>query len=252
MKSIDAHVHMGNFPFGRFTERLNVFDRPKLHHKLFHDIIMKGASGHVLDIKRFLERNDLDGCVLVPLSKRDEDSMRGVKIKNVFRLRFFSYGTRMCKLDGFDGYKIHPVIENMDINSHNYGEFFASAEKKKVPLLVHAGFYPLKRHAQLGAVKKLRALMDAYNLRIMVCHGGGEYWSELMRMSHNYDFSVDLSLCSPRVIESFYGSMNANRLVFGSDYPIGNPVLRRELINGIVGRKDAKKILYGNALRFFG
>ncbi len=252
MNPIDAHVHLGDFPFGSVTENLNVFGGLKLSHKIIHDIVMKGASGYKLDIKKFLHDNNLSGCVLVPLSKNDENFLRDIRIKNVFRLKFFDYNNAKCKPGGFDGYKIHPIIEKIDINSARYSGFFGAAAKKKVPLLIHIGFYPLKHHETFGAIDKLEKLLDDYKLKIVVCHGGGEHWKKLADISQNYDFSADLSLCSPMVTQRLYEEMGAKRLVFGSDYPLGDPEIRKKIISKIACGDDLEKILRKNALKLFG
>jgi len=251
VKAIDAHAHLGNFPFGPITERLDVFGGIKFSHKAIHNLIMRGVSGHNLDVKEFLSKNDLGGCVLVPLSKRDESFIKNLKIKNVFRLRFFDYHTKRCEPNGFDGYKIHPVIERLNINSEKYASFFHVAEKKRIPLLIHLGFYPLEHHQEFGALKKLENLLDEYKLKIIVCHGGGEHWKKLSDMSDNYNFFTDLSLCSLEAIKHLYLKMGAERIIFGSDYPLGDPKRRKEMIAKIASGEDLKKILYKNTLKLF-
>ncbi len=252
MNPIDAHVHLGNFPLGSLTEKLNVFGGLKLSHKAIHDILMKNTSGHRLDVKKFLSGNNLSGCVLVPLSKKDENFLENVRIKNVFRLKFFDYNTVRCELDGFDGYKIHPIIEKIDINSDKYSDFFATAAKKKIPLLIHIGFYPLKHHEKFGAIGRLEKLLDDHKLKMVVCHGGGEHWKKLAELSKSYEFYTDLSLCSHSAVERLYQELGAKKLIFGSDYPLGDPGTRNKIISRIANGEDLKKILYKNTLKLFG
>ncbi len=251
MKPIDAHVHLGNLRIGGIVERMDIFRNARVSHSMLHRFIMKAASGHRLDVKKFLGEYGLGGCALVPLSKQDENYIRGIKIKNVFRLRFFDRHTEKCEPNGFDGYKIHTVIENLDILSDSYSEFFSAAARKKVPLEVHVGFYPLKNHTKSGAMHKLKSLLDSYDLRLMVCHAGGEHWKELISMSENYDFYIELSLSSKKAVSALHDNVSADRLIFGSDYPIGDPLFRKDMISEIAGKKDSDKMLRKNAIRFF-
>ncbi len=60
---------------------------------------------------------------------------------------------------------------------------------------------------------------------------------------------VDTALASIREVEDFAACYGVERILFGSDFPFGNPVYERTKVGKIFNREDLEKVLSQNLLQ---
>ena len=168
-------------------------------------------------------------------------------------------------LNGFIGLKLHPRLQDFDLDDDRTVTLVNAAGEMNIPVLFDAfpdgthlmqGFSPLK-YATLA--RKCPAT------NIIWAHMGGHYVLDFMMLAKRLpNVYMDLSYSflyyqnSPVIDNMIYamGSMKYDRIFYGSDYP-DRPIvasLNRTLEilrEKAVSETDIMKIMSGNAINFF-
>lgn len=141
------------------------------------------------------------------------------------------------------------------------GAVAAVLRERGLPLMVHASEpvghdYPGKGRFTPDACV---ALAQAYpGLKLVLSHlGGGTFLYEAMPEVRAiladvvYDTAAIPYLYSPSIYEAAAASVGAHKLVFGSDYPLLDPVRCAEGVDRL-SVEEQQAVLAGNARRVFG
>jgi predicted TIM-barrel fold metal-dependent hydrolase len=160
---------------------------------------------------------------------------------------------RVLKL-GFKGVKIHPDIQQVDIDSPKLMDLYESAEGRAM-IYFHAG----DERYDYSLPEKIIKIKEMFpKLEIIAAHlGGYQKWETAITVYKNQDIYFDTSSalwalppCEARRIIINY---NPDKILFGTDYPIRR--VRDEL--GYLEKLNLsgdllEKILYKNAAKLFG
>ncbi len=156
---------------------------------------------------------------------------------------------------GLRGVKIHPDIQRIDIDDKRMMELYEIIEGR-MPLYLHMGDNrPQYRYSE---PKKLARVLDRFpKLEVVAAHLGGYMaWEEAVvdlagRPNVWYDTSSAVWAMTPEYAEKLIHKLGADRVMFGTDYPVKNLDSELERFFKIeLTETEREDILYNNAKRF--
>jgi predicted TIM-barrel fold metal-dependent hydrolase len=155
---------------------------------------------------------------------------------------------------GLRGIKLHPDMQRFNIDDPPMMDIYALLEGR-LPVVFHTGDY----RSDFSHPRRLARVLDNFpKLTAVAAHFGG--WSlydlalEYFRDRSCYlDVSSSIPYLGARRAEELIGIYGAERILFGSDYPMWDPaeeLARFETLKLPAGDRDL--ILYQNARRLLG
>jgi predicted TIM-barrel fold metal-dependent hydrolase len=155
---------------------------------------------------------------------------------------------------GLRGVKFHPDMQKFHIDDERMMKIYALLEGN-LPVIFHTGDYryPYSHPARLAPV------LDAFpRLTVIAAHFGG--WSlfdlalEYFRERRCYfDLSSSIPYLGQRRAEELIRLYGAERMLFGSDYPIWDPgECLKEFLELKLSSVEQERILSGTALEILG
>jgi predicted TIM-barrel fold metal-dependent hydrolase len=155
---------------------------------------------------------------------------------------------------GLRGVKFHPDMQKFHIDDERMMKIYALLEGN-LPVIFHTGDYryPYSHPARLAPV------LDAFpRLTVIAAHFGG--WSlfdlalEYFRERRCYfDLSSSIPYLGRRRAEELIRIYGADRMLFGSDYPIWDPgECLKEFLELKLSSAEQERILSGTAMEILG
>ncbi len=154
---------------------------------------------------------------------------------------------------GLHGIKLHPDSQSFDMDCPAAMKLYECIEGR-LPLLIHCGDYRFDR----SHPKRLVNILDAFpKLTVVAAHFGG--WSifdqavpYLKDRSCYMDISSSMPFIGKEKVYDYIRLYGADRLLFGSDFPMWNPVKEYEMFMELpMSKENRQKILYKNAADVF-
>ncbi len=165
---------------------------------------------------------------------------------------------------GARGLKLHPNTQQLDVADAAVREVVARASEHGLPVLFDA-YSPFDAD-QPG--KFVRLAMEVPTAKLILAHAHGPHFADLLvyTILERYDWWgrnvwVDLSATGPLLAASPFREqfvwvlrqVGADRLLFGSDYPLDEPRHAVEAVASLgFSPAEQTKIFYQNAARLFG
>lgn len=156
---------------------------------------------------------------------------------------------------GLHGVKLHPDIQGFKIDDYRCLKIYELCEKAGLPILMHTGD---SRFDNSNPNRLLPVLQIYTNLTVIGAHlGGWSMWEEASKkLAHTPNLYVDCSssmqwLSNEKTVEIIrrYG---ADRVLFGTDYPMWSPKEELDRLMSLGLKKDElEMILSGNAKKVF-
>ncbi len=152
---------------------------------------------------------------------------------------------------GFKGIKIHPDFQRFEINSIKACKIYEIIEGR-LPILIHTGDY----RYEYSKPDRLAQILDMFpRLDVIGAHFGG--WSEwdiaartLSGKNIYVDTSSSLYALTPQKARQLINAFGIDYTLFGSDYPMWNPVNEIDLLEKIsLTYEETEKIMFKNAER---
>ena len=142
---------------------------------------------------------------------------------------------------GLLGVKLHPDIQGFRVDDERCLKIYELCERAGIPILMHTGD---KRYDQSNP-NRVAPLLERYpNLTLIGAHfGGWSIWEEASEALAKYpNFIVDCSSslgylpleASKRIIRRY----GADRVLFGTDYPLHSPVKEMRLLRAMELTED--------------
>ena len=157
---------------------------------------------------------------------------------------------------GLHGVKLHPDIQRVAINDDRCRRIFALCADAGLPVLLHTGDrrYNYSNPEQLAPI-----LREFPTLQVVGAHFGGfSLWEEASRELADFgnlcvDCSSSLGFLSADKARELIARYGAERVLFGSDYPIWQPQHEAELLCELnLPDADTAAIFAANAKRVYG
>jgi uncharacterized protein len=191
-------------------------------------------------------------------------------IGTVDRTRFIPFGTvhphltveeniRALKENGVVGVKLHPLFQEVDFAAAKTREILVALAENDVPVISHVGSGGDEAANRRGAPEFLAGLVaDIPGLRFIAAHFGGyqvldeaERWavgSPDMLLETSWPPTMG-ELPRPRIID-IIRRHGADRIVFGSDWPMTDPATEIAAIRDLgLTDEENKAVLGGNLAR---
>ena len=155
---------------------------------------------------------------------------------------------------GLKGIKLHPDTQKFDADSDKAMKLYEKFAGK-LPLLIHGGDY----RYDYSHPKRLQRIEQCFpELMMIAAHLGG--WSiyeeavPYMSKMHCYmDISSVMPFLKPEKVQELIRLYGADRLLFGSDYPMWDPVKEYESFMRLdLTENEREKILFRNCAKIFG
>ena len=155
---------------------------------------------------------------------------------------------------GLKGVKLHPDIQQFKIDDYRMLKIYELCEGK-LPLLIHTGDH----RYDYSNPNRMMPILDIYeNLTIIGAHfGGWSIWEEATQKLSKYknfyvDCSSSLYAMTPEKARELIMAYTAERVLFGTDYPMWKPEAEIEKFMQIeLTEKQREDIFYNNAARLF-
>ena len=161
----------------------------------------------------------------------------------------------MILAHGLKGVKLHPDFQKVALDDPRYLTMFELCSGR-LPILCHLGDY---RYDFSNPERVRRVLKMFPQLRFVGAHlGGWTVWKEAAEILHDcenlvVDSSSSLFAITAEEAAHLIGIYGEDRVMFGVDYPMWNPVGEMERFLKIDLSDTAReKILWKNAAAFYG
>jgi uncharacterized protein len=168
---------------------------------------------------------------------------------------------RSLRDNGIRGVKLHPLFQDLSLGDPRVVDLVRALAENGIVVITHAGGGGTDAANERGHPRHVRALVDAIpELTLIACHFGGY---------HRLDAAEDLVVGSRAVIETSWpprlfdlqaerigdiiARHGADRVVFGSDWPMTDPGAEIEAVQALGLRPDDEaKVLGGNLAALLG
>ena len=156
---------------------------------------------------------------------------------------------------GLKGVKLHPDVQQFPIDGKAGRLICALCQERGLPLLLHAGDY---RYDYSNVNRLIPLLRDFPKLQMIGAHfGGWSVWAQAAEALHGFsNITVDASSTfhwvsrdTAKKLIALYG---ADRVLFGSDFPMWDPKDEIEYLLSLgLSDDELEHIFYKNAQRMF-
>ncbi len=154
---------------------------------------------------------------------------------------------------GLHGIKLHPDTQGFDADCKRAMAIYERIEGR-LPLLIHCGDHRYDH----SHPRRIANIIDAFpKLTLVAAHfGGWSIFDEAVPYMKDRNCYMDISSSMPFIgkekVYSYIRLYGADRLMFGSDFPMWDPIKEYEAFMTFdLSREEQEKILFANAARVF-
>lgn len=154
------------------------------------------------------------------------------------------------------GIKIHPMIggftgENLVPRTR---ELLDLAAEHELPIAIHTGHIPIEALSGLSHcihIPEFEPLIKAFpKCTFVFMHCGWESWRKAIDMARKYpNLMLEMSWQPARIIRRAVDALGAQRVMFGSDFPLFQQDLALHQVRKALSRREYEVVCCGNALR---
>jgi predicted TIM-barrel fold metal-dependent hydrolase len=231
MKFIDMHTHI--YP-------ANIADRAAQSIRDFYRLDGEGMDGTGDMLLKQGEKAGISRYLILPVAVKPEQVSsinHYIQSQTIEHECFLGFGTvhagmaditgeaeRIAAM-GLKGIKIHPDCQHFDIDDARLFPLY-EAVQGKLPIMIHMGD---DRHDHSHPARLRRVLQMFPQLQVCAAHFGGHTMYETARENLSdtsciMDISSTLMFMEREQAERYINHYGAERLAFGTDYPIWDPV----------------------------
>lgn len=232
------------------------------------------GDGTVSGLLRVMDAAGIDyGCTLAIANEARHVARTNEFVGGVDRSRFVPCGTvhtglsveenlRHLRDNGVQGVKFHPNFQGLSLGDPAVHELFAGLAEAGIPVLAHVGEGSDAAASERGSVRHLPALLDAApGLTFVAFHFGGFHDLEAAAATAIGDRRLLVETSWPPAlgalgrdrIRSLIEAHGADRVVFGSDWPMAEPEQEIATIRSLgLPPEHEHAVLGGNLAAVFG
>ena len=259
MKLIDIHTHI-------YPPAIAVKAAASIRE--FYELDTEEMDGTAETLLQKGTQAGIDRFVILPVAMRP-DRTRHINDFILEQLekepRFLGFGTIHAGMENIEaeveyilekgllGLKMHPDSQVFDIDDPRLFPAYDLLQGK-VPVMLHMGD---KRYSYSHPARLRKVLENFPNLQVIAAHFGGySMYETAYELLHDkdciFDVSSSMMFMEDGVAEKYINMYGAERMAFGTDYPLWNPVpetkrfLQLDLTDEQfeqIGHKTAERIL---------
>lgn len=254
MKIIDFHTHI-------YPDKIAIKASQSICGFYNLDYNFKGSADELLSKGK---KAGISKFLLLPVAVRSEH-VRHINEFTAYETseheEFYGFGTIHADMNdilseideitamGLKGIKIHPDTQGFAIDDKRLYPMYDYV-RDKLPIIIHCG----DPRYEYSRPEKLRKVLDDFpELRVIGAHLGG--WSMfdkafeyLKDTSCYFDFSSCMMFIGKKETEKYIKGYGADRVLFGTDFPLWDPVAEVERFMELnLSNEDKAKIAYINA-----
>lgn len=152
--------------------------------------------------------------------------------------------------EGLEGIKIHPDTQRFNMDDERMFDLYDYLQMRQTPILIHCGDYRF----DYSHPRRLKRVLKLFpRLKVVAAHLGG--WSVydlaleyLENESCFFDTSSSFFMLGRRRAKELIKAYGAERLVFGTDYPMHVAAKEIEFLKGLgLSSEENEMIFYKNA-----
>lgn len=154
------------------------------------------------------------------------------------------------------GLKIHPIVGGFACGELYYKvkDLVAFASERSLPIMIHTGHIPVDHLKGVSGCSDIDALEPLFSdfpkAKFILGHIGWESWRRALAMGKRYpNIWVETSWQSASVIRRAVDTLGAERVIFGSDYPLFNQQLAIDQLRNALTAKEFVLVASVNAKR---
>jgi predicted TIM-barrel fold metal-dependent hydrolase len=230
-------------------------------------------DGTLEGLRRTMDDAGIDRAVCMGVATM----ARNVEKTNQFiggldRSRFIPFGTIHPELSvdqnldslrrhGIFGVKLHPLFQDLSLADPRVIEILHELADSEIVVITHVGAGADDAANERGSPSQLRTVINAVpNLILIACHFGGYH-----RLDEAEDIIVGsravletswpprMSELDPERIRNIIARHGADRVVYGSDWPMADPIAEIAAVRSLgLDRFDEEAILGGNLAKLLG
>ncbi len=219
-----------------------------------------GAS--LADIRDALQRSGVSGAALTPTDVADNAGLAAALAEDGEGFHFFPWlvpsdvdgtmGFLEANASQVAGLKIHPSLERLRVDDPGWRPFLEFAEHWRLPIIVHCG-----RWQEMASWRFcLNAAERHPEASIIVAHLGGdlpdlqqECSAEMQRRELPNAYLGTESIREYYSMRIALDRLGPERLIFGSDYPLGWPAAYLGVFEGTKPTDEERRLVLGDNLR---
>ena len=157
---------------------------------------------------------------------------------------------------GLRGIKLHHDVQRFKLDDYRCLKIYEQAEERGLPMLLHTGDY----RYDYSNTNRLKPILETYDrLTVIGAHfGGWSRWQDAARELAPYpnfyaDCCSSLYAMSPETARDIVRTYGADRVLFGTDYPMWAPSEELERFSRIgLTEEERELVLWKNANKLFG
>ena len=241
---LDGHIHAGYWSPRMFLGRGTSFD----------------------DMEACLTDCGIDGAILTSTDQRDNGAVAAfIAGSTAKKYWFFPWVNPEVPEDleylrenrsAIHGIKLHPSCDKVRVTDPKAEPFLRLAADEGLPVMVHCG-----RWQEMSSYKfALEAAAKYPVTRFVLSHMGGDTPElEMGTIRGIVEGRLDNVLLGTEGVREYWAvqravdELGADRVIFGSDFPLGHPRMYMGLVDALKLEPEQKRLILGaNALRLVG
>lgn len=168
---------------------------------------------------------------------------------------------KYLKENGIVGVKLHPLFQDLSLDDPRVHDILAALSEEGMPVITHVGAGDDEAANERGTPAKLRRLADSLpELKLIACHYGGYHRLDEAEehvvgsgVTLETSWPPTLADLDPGRIRDLIRKHGADRVVFGSDWPMADPGAEIAAIRNLgLTKQEEDGILGDNLARMLG
>ncbi|WP_028473810.1 amidohydrolase family protein [Nocardioides alkalitolerans] len=253
---VDAHCHVWPDAIAR-----QVLAQRPVGLDSVHDGTLDG-------LRRTMDAAGIDMALTLAVANTGKTVARTNEfIGRVDRSRFVPFGTVHPDLtvdqnlaalheNGVVGVKLHTLFQSVAFADERTREILTALAEHDIPVLAHVGSGGEAQQNERGAPRSLNAMMHAIpDLRLIAAHYGGyevldeaEKWSVGINVHLETSWPPSMGVLEPDRVRSIIRRHGADRVVYGSDWPMTDPASEIAAIRALGLEPDEEAGILGDNL----